>query len=150
MSLLLAACLLTTPAPAALPPAATPIARVVHARNIGIGDPMRRPLLDALRPAIARDLGQPVQFVVAHLRVDGDWAFFMGSVQKPDGGAIDFARTRYREALEEGFFDGPGAMALLQRSRDGGWRVVEFAVGPTDVPFEGWAQEHGAPAHLLP
>jgi hypothetical protein len=146
MIVLLSALLLSAPTAPAIEP---PPMFVVEARDVAVGDPLRRRLLDALRPTIQRDIGQPVQFMVDHLRVDGDWAFFMGGAQRPDGGEIDFSRTRYREAVEEGFFDAPGVMALLRRSPDGSWRVVEFAVGATDMPFESWAADHGAPLSLI-
>ncbi|MFY7853665.1 MAG: hypothetical protein ACOVQ6_18000, partial [Brevundimonas sp.] len=58
LSLLLAAPsagIAVEPAPVVAPP---------QARNVPVGDPLRRRLLDALRPAIQRDLGgQPVQFM---------------------------------------------------------------------------------------
>lgn len=117
-------------------------------RDIGVGDPLRRPLLDALRPSIQRDLGQPVQFMVDRLRVQGDWAFFDGSVQQPNGRPIDFSRTRYREEIDEGFFDGPHTYALLRRSGNK-WNVVSFVVGPTDVAYMGWPDEYGVPASLF-
>jgi hypothetical protein len=148
MGILLLASLLAGPiVPAAEPTA--PIAAIQGAaRNIPVGDPLRRPLLDALRPAIQDDLGQPVQFMVDRLKVQGDWAFYAGSVQRPDGRAIDFARTRYAAEIEEGFFDGPTTYALLRRNGQG-WRVVTFVIGPTDVAYMGWTEEHGAPASLF-
>lgn len=117
-------------------------------RNIGVSDPLRRPLLDVLRPAIEDDLGQPVQFMVDRLSVQDDWAFFAGSVQQPDGQPIDFGRTRYAEAEREGYFDGPGAYGLLRRV-DGRWRVEGFFVGPTDAAYLAWPDELGAPTSLF-
>ncbi|WP_309627663.1 hypothetical protein [Brevundimonas sp.] len=136
------------------PMAATPVAPPVTVaqagpRSVPVGDPLRRPILDALRPAIQRDLGgQPVQFMVDRLRVQGDWAFYAGSIQQPNGRPIDFSKTRYASALEEGFFDGPGTFALLRRSA-GTWRVVGFVVGPTDVAYLAWPDEYGAPQTLF-
>jgi len=118
-------------------------------RDIGVGDPLRRSLLDTLRPAIQRDLGgQAVQFMVDRLRVQGDWAFYAGSIQQPNGRPINFSRTRYASALENGVFDGPGTFALLRRSA-GAWRVVTFVVGPTDVAWLAWPDEFNAPAALF-
>ena len=148
MSVMLLSLLLAGPmtAPAVPAPAAVLQGTV---RNIPVGDPLRRPILDALRPAIQRDLdGQAVQFMVDRLRVQGDWAFYAGSIQQPNGRPIDFSRTRYASALENGVFDGPGTYALLRRSA-GSWRVVTFVVGPTDVAYLDWPDAHGAPSALF-
>lgn len=148
MAPVLLALLLASPLPATAEPLAPAVAIQSTARDIGVGDPLRRPLLDALRPAIEDDLGQPVQFMVDRLRVQGDWAFFAGSVQRPDGRPIDFSRTRYAEALQEGFFDGPGTYGLLRRD-NGRWHPVGFFVGPTDAAYLAWPDEQGAPASLF-
>ena len=149
MSLLLALALISEPASAGSPAAPAPLAAQAGPRNIPVGDPLRRQLLDTLRPAIQRDLGgQAVQFMVDRLRVQGDWAFYAGSIQQPNGRPIDFSRTRYASEIEEGFFDGPGTYALLRRN-GGSWRVVTFVVGPTDVAYLAWPDEYRAPAALF-
>ena len=117
-------------------------------RAVPVGDPQRRVLLDAIRPAIEDHIGQPVQFVVDTLQTQGDWAFYAGRIQQPNGRPIDFSRTPYAEALEEGMFDGPSTYALLQR-RGNGWRLVDWVVGPTDVTYAGWPGEYGAPESLF-
>ena len=117
-------------------------------RDVGVGDPQRRVVLDALRPAIARDLGQPVQFVVRVLRVQGDWAFAHVVPQTTTGDAIDLTRTRHAERLRAGMLDGPDVYALLQRTGSA-WRVRDFVVGPTDVAYLAWPDAHGAPPALF-
>lgn len=117
-------------------------------RNIGVGDPQRRAVLDALRPEIARDLGQTVQFVVRALRVQGDWAFAHVVPQTTTGDAIDLTRTRHAERLRAGMLDGPDVYALLQRAGSA-WRVRDFVVGPTDVAYLAWPDAHGAPPALF-
>ena len=72
----------------------------------GIGSPSRGELLDALRAVIARDLGQPVKFVVRDMRTNGDWSFVVATPQTPAGAAIDFSRTHYAEQQREGLLDG--------------------------------------------
>lgn len=149
MSLFTAALLLATPAFMPEASASVVVIAQVTVRDIAVGDPLRRQLLDALRPVIENDLdGQPVQFMVDRLRVDGDWAFFSGSVQRPDGGPIDFERTHYIDAIEFGVFDGPATFALL-RLGDETWQVVTFAIGPSDVTYAGWSEEFGAPDKLF-
>ena len=127
--------------------AQTPAATAA-ARDVGASDPLRPVLLNALRPAIVADLGQSVKFVVATLRTQGDWAYVVARPQRPDGREIDFRATRYREQIDQGVFDGPTLYALMQR-RAQRWTVVDFVIGPTDVAWAGWPEEHGAPAALL-
>jgi hypothetical protein len=148
MSLLLALALISGPLSATSAATSPPPAIQAGPRNVPVGDPLRRPILDGLRPAIEDDLGQPVQFMVDRLRVQGDWAFYAGSIQQPNGRPIDFSRTRYASALENGVFDGPGTFGLLRRSA-GAWRVVTFVVGPTDVAWLGWPDEYNAPMSLF-
>lgn len=117
-------------------------------REIGRDDPIRRVLLDALRPTIERDLGQKVIFVVDELRLQGDAAFAMVRPRQPDGAGIDFTRTRYAADIREGVFDGERTAALLRR-RNGVWRVLEFVIGPTDLAWEAWPQQYGVSRQLV-
>ena len=149
MSLLLALALISAPLSAGSVTTTPAAAIQAGPRNVPVGDPLRRPILDALRPAIQSDLGgQPVQFMVHRLRVQGDWAFYAGPIQQPNGRPIDFGKTRYASALENGVFDGPGTYALLRR-QGGRWRVVTFVIGPTDVAWLAWPDEFNAPAALF-
>lgn len=118
------------------------------AHDVKARDPMRRTLLDALRPAIERDLGQKLIFVVHVLRVKGDWAFADVAPRTPGSEPIDFARTRHAERRREGMLDGDTIYALLRR-KAGRWTVAMFVVGPTDVPWAGWHEEYGAPETLF-
>lgn len=117
-------------------------------RNVGKSDPLRKPLLDALRGPVEKDLGQPVQFVVSLLRVQGAWAFVIATPQTKAGQPIDYARTHYAQAIADGVFDGGTVFALLQ-SDSGAWSVKAFVIGPTDVAFLAWPEQHGAPASLF-
>lgn len=113
------------------------------------GTAQRGEILDALRPVIAKDLGQPVKFVVDQMRVQSDWAFIIAHPQTPEGAQIDFSKTRYAEQLEMGVLDGDILYALL-RKRGGKWVVVTFMIGPTDVGWMDWQETHGAPKGLIP
>ena len=130
-------------------PVASPVT-VVQAgpRSIPVGDPLRRTLLNTLRPSIEDELDQPVQFMVDQLKIQGDWAFYAGSVQRPDGRPIDFARTGFAEQIAEGMFDGPATYGLMHRV-GGRWTVTVFVIGPTDVAYIGWPDAYGAPMSLF-
>jgi hypothetical protein len=124
------------------------MAALAGASDIGVADPQRRMLLDALRPAIERDLMQKVKFVVRVLRRQDRWAFAHVVPQTPAGGAIDFRTTHHAERVEAGMFDGPDVYALLEQ-KGGRWIVRDFVVGPTDVAYLAWPDEYGAPMGLF-
>jgi hypothetical protein len=104
-------------------------------------------MLDTARRPVARQLGKPVKFLVRTLNRDGDWAFLVATMQDAQGRPISYAGTPLASAEAEGMIS-KDYVALLQRS-GGRWRVVDQAVGPTDVAWEGWAARYGAPAGLF-
>ncbi|HJQ55951.1 MAG TPA: hypothetical protein VJ890_03540 [Vineibacter sp.] len=117
--------------------------------DVGRADPLRKILLDALRPAIESDLGQPVQFVVMTLRVQVPWAFAIVTPQTKAGREIDFSKTRHAERVRMGVFDHPGNIHALLLKTDSRWLLRDFAVGPTDVHYAGWPERFGVPHRLL-
>ncbi len=129
-------------------PAAAETTGGVRVEKVERGDPRRKLLLDTLRGPVEQDLGQKVQFVVDTLNVQDDWGFAIVHPRTPAGGEIDFRRTRYNEALDEGMFDGDTTYALLH-SEGGEWKLVTFVIGPTDVTYAGWPEEFGAPHALF-
>ena len=147
MSIILISVLIAGPM-AAAPVAPAPAMVQAAPRSVPVGDPLRKTLLDALRAPVADELNQPVQFMVDTLRVQGDWAFYAGTVQRPDGRPIDFARAGFAERIAEGMFDGPGTYGLMHRV-GGRWTVTVHVIGPTDVAYLGWSDEYGAPASLF-
>jgi len=90
----------------------------------------RRAILDALRPAIERRLGGAVEFVVRRIAVRDGWALVIADPQRPGGGAID--GRRYFSADDWEFMDGLTVNGVLRRA-GGRWRLVDHAIGPTDV-----------------
>ena len=147
MSVTLISALIAGPMAAAsvAPPA---VVVQVGQRSVPVGDPLRRTLLNTLRPSIEDELNQPVQFMVDTLKIQGDRAFYAGQVQRPDGRPIDFARAGFAEAIAEGVFDGPATYGLMHRV-GGRWTVTVFVIGPTDVAYIGWPDAYGAPASLF-
>lgn len=111
------------------------------------GSSERAELMDAIRVPAKKDLGRDVIFVVNTLRVAGDWAYARVTPQRPDGGKIDFSRTRYRQQVEDGDFD-PQGETLLRR-RNGQWKAVEWVFGMTDVPSVAWPDKYPLPPSLI-
>lgn len=98
------------------------------------GTELRADLMDAIRPLAAWNLGDPVEFVVHQLRVEGDVAFASVIAQRPGGAAIDMLQTPmvHRNDLDPEIADGATIQALYQR-QGRMWVPVQFAIGATDV-----------------
>lgn len=111
------------------------------------GSAERKVLLDAARTPLEQRLHQPVLFVVDQLNTSGDWAFLQAHMQGAGGKPLDYAGTEYAEAAQAGMKSRIYA-ALLQRSGQQ-WAVKAEAIGPTDVAWENWATQYGAPAAII-
>ena len=88
----------------------------------------RKAILDALRPAVEARVGPNVEFVVQVLRIEDGWAFVMADPKRKGGRPID--GNRYFDDFDN--MDGLRVDAVLQLKGDR-WRVVDFAIGATDV-----------------
>lgn len=111
------------------------------------GSSERSAIMDAVRGPVEAELGARVVFVVHMLKVGEGWAFLSGRPQRPSGAAIDYRLTPYAEEFRAGLFD-DGVAALL-RWQDGAWRVRALSIGHTDVVWETWPQDFGAPTNLF-
>lgn len=115
-----------------------------------VGSKLRKQVLDGLRPTIEKDLKQKVIFKVETLRVYDNWAFVNVHPLQPNSKPIDFKKTKYKERLEEGSFDGSSTFALLKFNGKK-WLVKDFVIGPTDVYWLSWMEApHKAPKALFP
>jgi hypothetical protein len=111
--------------------------------------PERKAILAALRPTISREAGVPVTFVVEHLKVQNNWAFFRGITRAEAGGEVRWERSpAYKDLVKEGVFDGARTYALLKRV-GGRWKRVVHVIGPTDVAWACWWKRYGAPRSIF-
>lgn len=111
------------------------------------GSVERKAIVDALRVPVEKQLKQPVIFKIDHLKVQNNWAFLTGRPQSSDGSSIDYTNTVYQEAVNSGAFD-DGIVALL-RNVKGKWKVVQYVIGATDVPYVDWDKEYRAPKGIF-
>ncbi|MDP9421445.1 MAG: hypothetical protein M3Q19_01195 [Pseudomonadota bacterium] len=93
------------------------------------GSAQRQSILNGLRPVVERRLGPNVEFKIALIRVQRDWAFVVADPQRKGGKPIDGWRI-YGEHF--GNMDGLRVDAVLRKQR-GRWAVVDHAIGATDV-----------------
>lgn len=112
------------------------------------GSPLRALLLDTARPAFEREVGAPVEFVVRTLNVMDGWAFGNVKLQRPGGVPIDWRRTKFADDLAHGMLEAESNFFLLQDTGRG-WRLVEYVIGPTDVAWDWWRQQHDLPYELF-
>jgi hypothetical protein len=126
----------------------TPVAALAQAETPAKGSPLRAAILDALRPMVEAEIGKPVEFVVDNMRVLGEWAFVMVRPQRPGGGAIGWAYTRYQSAYDAGAFE--GEVTALLRETPAGWLVYEYNLGATDAVYSGWRDSYPVPAEVFP
>lgn len=108
----------------------------------------RTSIINALRVPVENELRQKIQFSIQTIKVQGNWAFVNGEPQSASGGEPDYAITKYADAIEEGMFDN-NFQALLKKT-GGKWKVVEFAIGCTDVCWIGWDEQFKAPKAIFP
>lgn len=93
------------------------------------GSAQRAAIMDAMRPAVEREIGHSVEFVVDTAEVRDGWALVLAQPQRPGGGAIDDSNLTEER-------DGNTVSAIL-RFQNGGWSLVDHAIGATDVWYCG-------------
>lgn len=138
---ILAAC--TPPAPPSPPDA--PPATPGSAADAATTDPLAL----AATPAVSAEIGIPVALHPSVSRIDGDWGWLVAQPWTPEGAAIDWSQTQLASRAENGVMDESGTVYVLLKRENGAWQVVRHVVAPTDVAWENWHQEYGAPASLF-
>lgn len=112
------------------------------------GSAERNAVLDAARLPVEKDLGQAIIFKVKTLRVTPQWAFLHGIPKRADGRPVDYSKSIYAQIADDGAFSGEAAVLLAREGT--GWRLVTYSVGFSDVVWETWDEEFGAPSSLWP
>ena len=111
------------------------------------GAPLRAEVLAALRPAVEKETGGRLIFVVHALNVMGEWAYADVEPRRTNGDKVDWRQTKFRRDVEADMFS--GLVLALLRKQGGSWQVVEIAIGPTDVAWIEWQQQHKLPEALF-
>ena len=132
-------------AEAARIPAPSTAPSAYHAPARGTAE--RAALMDAARVPVQRALGLPVIFMVSTLRSDDNWAYLAATPLQPDGQALDWSRTPMaRDWAADMMSD---LVLVVMRRGDDGWQAVEHIIGPTDVAWLNWVDQHGWPRALF-
>ena len=100
------------------------------------GSELRKTLFEALRPAISKEAKQAVKFS-GTIRVFKNWAFFVGASYDKKGELMGYPPM-----------DNSDTCALWLRTRLG-WTLVDYSVGHSDVFWDVWHYQYGAPNAVL-
>jgi hypothetical protein len=93
--------------------------------DTSLGKPLRKQLLDTLRPTAQRQFGGEIVFVVNEIRTDGQFAFLDISPVRPNGAAIQMENVAGER------LDAYGQAILSKQA--GRWRVDHHIFGATEV-----------------
>ena len=110
----------------------------------------REAIVASAAQAAARQLNiEPtrLRLVPAQLKRGGDWAFLTANLKDAAGRRFDYAGTPLHEAAQAG--GASDLVAALLKREGAAWKLVEIAVGPTDVAWDDWAERHHAPKSLF-
>jgi hypothetical protein len=112
----------------------------------------RAAIMNALRVKVRPELrNQDIVFNVSegHFKAQSGYAFLSGQIQlRSTGAPVDYRGTEYQQYIDEGWFD--DHIDALLKKESGGWKVVTHVIGATDVAWEGWWEEYGAPRSIFP
>lgn len=104
-------------------------------------------IVEAARTNAVRDLNQEFGLEPEVVNIADDWAFVIANLVDSHGAAFRYRGTPLEEAAAAGGVS--SVYAGLLRRRDGAWSLVTQVIGPTDVAWEDWSGEFGAPATLF-
>lgn len=96
----------------------------------GQGTPERKVILDAIRPAVEKDLRAKVIFKVSEIRVSDKWAFL--SAEPLDKSQKEIKCESVYDEDHCMMSDGLTITALLQK-KSNTWLVYDYAIGATDA-----------------
>jgi hypothetical protein len=118
------------------------------AEPLKYGDPLRKELMNAVRPRVERTLRTKVIFNVHQSNRVGDWAFMTAEPKNPDGSAIRYQRTPVAKQWKDGVFG--GIVCALYRKRGSRWEIRRYDFGASDVVWLEWGKQTGAPKSVFP
>lgn len=107
----------------------------------------KKAALDALAAPIAKKLTIPTQLALSDYQTYANYAFVVATPQQTNGQAMDYTKTPFKTQYNAGSF-ADGVFGLL-KYENGNWKVIDYSLGATDVPFGCWWKEHNVPKALF-
>ncbi len=102
----------------------------------------RRAILDVVRTPVESRLGMALEFKVERIRLCRPWVFVLATPQRRGGVAIRWSQTPCSG-------DTSHLVGALVRWQDDAWRLVDYALCPSDVAWVDWPGRHSAPTILF-
>jgi hypothetical protein len=122
---------------------------------LGDDEPAREAIVQAATAPLREAFGVRIRLDVGQVNRIGPWVFVQGTMRARDGGPANYAGTVYQARSEDGALSDVFA-ALLKMDENAvsdtdvrSWRLLEYAIGPTDVAWLTWPDEHEAPRSLI-
>ncbi|MCZ8341748.1 MAG: hypothetical protein O9301_01840 [Leptospira sp.] len=84
-------------------------------------------LLDLIRDKLTADFKQEFRFVVNHLKISGDYAWFMGVAERKDGKEIKMPPEEMYDCCH---------VEVLYQKQNGKWQIVDYQPFSMDVWYE--------------
>ena len=107
----------------------------------------KKAALEALNAPVSKKLTLPTQLEVGDYQTHANYAFVVASVRQSNGSPVDFNKTPFKSAYANGVFT-DGVFGLLKYD-NGRWKVIEYSLGATDMPFGCWWKVHKVPKALF-
>ena len=104
-------------------------------------------LQSLLNEKASEEIGRPIRVLINQRRQLAPWMFLVGTVREQNGDPVKYQTTRFATEWKEGMLD-EVVMALTQQS-NGGWEILAFSFGATDVPFFDWSDQFEIPLILF-
>ena len=108
-----------------------------------VGDPLRKTILNLLRPGVEKEAHQKVIFKVTGFNIIKDWACVDVVALQPGGKPLDFAKAGLNP---EG---NSNSITALFHKIHGKWKLVDKAAWVTDVEYEDWPAKYHAPKAII-
>ncbi len=116
---------------------------------------VREAVLEAATARLDKAFGDRVQVKVERYNRVGPWVFVQGSMHSTDSDRPYYVGSAYEARRADGAMSDVYAV-LLKKADDAGpdndarsWRLSDYAIGPTDVAWLTWPDEHEAPRALF-
>lgn len=124
-------------------------------QSIGPGDPLRGAVLQAATAPLRNAVGDRLDVEVERLNRVGARVFLQGTMRSAGGGPANYTDTVFETRRADGVMSDV-YVALLEKTDAAvtdadarSWRVVEYAIGPTDIAWLPWADRHDVPRALF-
>lgn len=102
------------------------------------GSPLRRDILDAVRPSVVGEFGNPVEFVVDEMRVEGSIAYVELWAQRPGGVPIEPASTpRFQSGRWDDLGNDLRWVSGFLRNTNGRWEGYDIVFGASEAWWVG-------------